>query len=37
MLYDWRQAVYGVLLVSAGIPAYFAVRRFLPAANRDES
>lgn len=26
--YDWRQALYGVLLVLAGIPIYFVARRF---------
>jgi APA family basic amino acid/polyamine antiporter len=33
VFYDWRQALYGVLLVFAGVPVYFVVRRFLPAAN----
>lgn len=32
--YDWRQALYGVLLVLAGVPIYFGVRRFLPAAQK---
>jgi APA family basic amino acid/polyamine antiporter len=29
-LYDWRRALWGVLLVAAGFPLYWLVRRFVP-------
>ncbi len=31
-MYDWRQAMYGVLLVAAGVPVFFVVRRMLSGA-----